>query len=173
MSEQLSTDSIQAAYAKLYEPYKQKAVDGKYQSLYEGYDDVQRLTEKLAEAVLPSVSNPLPKPKRKTTKDRRMDEDSQAMILEHFRGMETLRSLLRELFSGKRDWSRWLKSYNEIMDTKHPDYHGSVTRGEASLARKLVRKVLDERSRGVAKARIAGGKAGMKHPKAKEKRSPS
>lgn len=173
MSEQPSPDSIQAAHAKLYEPYKQKADGGKFQSLHEGYDDVQRLAKRLAEAVLPPVSNPQPKPKRKTAKDRRIEEESQAMILEHFRGMETLRGLLRELFSGNRDWSRWLKSYNEIMDTKHPDYHCSVTKDEASLARKLVRKVLDERSRGVAKARIAGARAGMKHPKAKEERSPS
>lgn len=173
MSEQPSPDSIQAAYAKLYERYEQKADGGKYQSLYEGYDYTQSLAKRLADAVFSPASNPPANPKRKTAKDRRIEQESQEMILEHYRGMEPLRSLLPELFSGKRDWSRWLKSYNQIMETEHSDYHGSVTKDEASLARKLVKKVLDERSRGVTKARIAGGRAGLKNKKAKEKRAPS
>jgi hypothetical protein len=113
------------------------------------------------------------KPKRKTVKEMRIEKESQEMVLADLAGRVPLRNLLRELFSGNRDWSRWLKSYNQIMDTKHPDYDESVSKEEASLARKFVRKVLDERSRGVTKAQIAGGKAGLKNKKAKDERSPS
>lgn len=42
MSEQPPPDSIQAAYAKLYEPYKQKADGRKFRSLYDGYEETHK-----------------------------------------------------------------------------------------------------------------------------------
>ncbi len=81
----------------------------------------------------------------------------------------SLRSLLPELFSGKRDWARWLKNYNRTMDTAHADSHGSISADEAQRAR-LVIPVAKQTARRVGAE--AGGKAGLKSPAAREQQKP-
>ena len=72
----------------------------------------------------------------------------------------SLRVLLPELYSGKREWSRWLKVYNSDMGTFHASVDQSVSADEAARARHEIPIRLNERKK---TGRGAGGKAGLKN----------
>ena len=81
----------------------------------------------------------------------------------------SLRILLPELFSGKRDWARWLKLYNRAMNTTHADSHQTISPEEAQKAR-LIIPVAKQTAKQVGAA--AGGRAGLKTPAARAQQRP-
>ena len=86
----------------------------------------------------------------------------------------SLRSLLKELYSGARNWRGWCHKYNRDMGTSHnPD---AVSNGDLSVSAQEARKAR-EIIPAISKARkdagrAAGGKAGLKKPAAQRQRKP-
>jgi hypothetical protein len=80
-----------------------------------------------------------------------------------------LRKLLPSLLSGDRQWSRWLKDYNEKMGTKHATVDVSVSAEEADKARERIPAMNIQAKK---TGQEAGGKAGLKKPEAKKKQRP-
>lgn len=81
----------------------------------------------------------------------------------------SLRVLLPTLFSGDRQWTKWLRSYNKKMGTSHASVDVMVLAAEADKARQVIPAM---KRQAKETGRVAGGRAGLKKPAAKAQRRP-